>query len=257
VGPIGEELIMSPAPPSNSLRPSAAPDPKSAAAAPAHELIDSCRGLVRSLAWKIHRKLPPHVELDDLVAYGEVGLAQAAADFDSSRGVRFVTYAHHRIRGAIFDGLSKMAWFSRQDYHASRYEHMANDLLREHDDQGGEAGSSSLEHEVRWLRDVSGSLMVVYLAAGEDARHRHLALDDEESQPARRSMLDELRAKLHESIDELPFDAAALIRSTYFEGLTLQEAGVKLGISKAWASRLHAKTLQRLARSLRMAGVAD
>jgi RNA polymerase sigma factor for flagellar operon FliA len=66
----------------------------------------------------------------------------------------------------------------------------------------------------------------------------------------------ETHNRLHELIDTLPGEAASLIRATYFEGLTLQEAGERIGISKSWASRLHARALQRLARSLKLSGVA-
>lgn len=62
---------------------------------------------------------------------------------------------------------------------------------------------------------------------------------------------------LHEVIAELPAEARTLIQATYFEGQTLQDAAKRIGISKAWASRLHVKTLQRLANALRHAGVAD
>jgi RNA polymerase sigma factor for flagellar operon FliA len=55
----------------------------------------------------------------------------------------------------------------------------------------------------------------------------------------------------------LPAEARTLIQATYFEGLTLQDAAKRIGISKAWASRLHVKTLQQLANALRHAGVAD
>jgi RNA polymerase sigma factor for flagellar operon FliA len=60
----------------------------------------------------------------------------------------------------------------------------------------------------------------------------------------------EINEKLHQLVDALPADAAALIRGAYFEGLSLKEAGERIGVSKAWASRLHAKTLGQLARSL-------
>ena len=63
--------------------------------------------------------------------------------------------------------------------------------------------------------------------------------------------------KVHQLIDELPEECRSLIRGAYFEGLTLTEAGQRLGIGKAWASRLHAKALQRLGRSLRLAGIGD
>jgi RNA polymerase sigma factor for flagellar operon FliA len=67
----------------------------------------------------------------------------------------------------------------------------------------------------------------------------------------------ETHQKLHELIDALPSESRELIRAAYFEGLTLTEAGQRLGIGKAWASRLHARALKRLARALRLAGVAD
>jgi RNA polymerase sigma factor for flagellar operon FliA len=60
----------------------------------------------------------------------------------------------------------------------------------------------------------------------------------------------EMSARLCEMIDTLPQSAAALIRATYFEGLTLEEAGQRLGLSKSWASRVRTRALQSLARSL-------
>ena len=83
-------------------------------------LIEECQGLVRLLASRIHRKLPSHVELGDLEAYGQVGLLEAARDFDPTRGGRFSTFAYYRIRGAIYDGLAKMSWFSRTEYRRRR-----------------------------------------------------------------------------------------------------------------------------------------
>ena len=55
------------------------------------QLMTSCQGLVRSIAWKIHQRLPAHVDLEDLVSYGQIGLAEAARDFDSGRGGQFST----------------------------------------------------------------------------------------------------------------------------------------------------------------------
>ena len=68
--------------------------------------------------------------------------------------------------------------------------------------------------------------------------------------PVENAISSELAAKLGTLIEALPSDARQLIQGTYFEGLSLKEAGERIGISKAWASRLHARTLQQLARSL-------
>jgi RNA polymerase sigma factor for flagellar operon FliA len=222
-------------------------------------LIEGCQGLVRSLASQIHRKLPGHVELDDLVAYGQVGLAEAARDFDPTRGNQFTTYAYYRIRGAIYDGLSKMMWVSRARYNRIRYEHLADEVLQLEDEDNGEE-DPSIEDDSRWLRDVSRALAVIYLSTqggprGSDGGQIDLE-DPSAPQPATAAMDREVKEKLCELIDALPSEAGTLIRAVYYEGLSLQEAGERLGVSKSWASRLHAKTLQRLARALRLLGVA-
>ena len=81
--------------------------------------------------------------------------------------------------------------------------------------------------------------------------------DDHAAAPLEALLDDELKRMLHTLIDQLPDDARRLLRSTYFEGKTLKEAGEELGISKAWASRLHARSLEQLARGLRRAHVAE
>lgn len=135
------------------------------------QLVEQCQGMVRSLAIGIHRKLPPHVELDDVIAYGQVGLAEAARDFDPSRGSRFSTYAYYRVRGAIYDGLSKMAWFSRSQYQHVRYERMAGEVLH-----GANAPEETpheeenLENDMRWMRDLGRALAIVYLTTHSEAK---------------------------------------------------------------------------------------
>ncbi len=222
-----------------------------------HKLIEGCQGLVRSLAWKVQRKLPPSVDLEDLIAFGQVGLVEAARDFDPRRGCKFITYAYYRIRGAIFDGLAKMSWFHPRDYHASRYERMADEVLRLAGNDGDDSPAATLEEDVKWLKAVTSSLLVVSLAGDRDAEDGERSLepaDESSPSPPAQVMEEEVREKLHQLIDALPADAGRLVRGVYYEGLTLKEAGACLGISKAWASRLHTKTLRRLAHSLLLIG---
>src|SRR6266567_4679265 len=61
--------------------------------------------LAKRLALKIRGHLPAQVEVDDLIANGVLGLVDAVAKFDLSKGVKLETYARHRVRGAILDGL--------------------------------------------------------------------------------------------------------------------------------------------------------
>ncbi|HWA97556.1 MAG TPA: sigma-70 family RNA polymerase sigma factor [Pirellulales bacterium] len=221
-------------------------------------LIESCQGLVKSLAWKIHRGLPEHIDLDDLIGYGQLGLAEAARDFDPQRGGQFTTFAYYRIRGAIYDGLSKMSWTKRSQARQMKYEQMANDVLRLAQEDGGDPSAATAD-DGQWLKEVTRRLAVVYLSSRSGENENEDWDCEDRSQPTPQSAVAELEThhRLRALIDQLPEEARNLIRDVYFEGLTLTEAGQRQKIGKAWASRLHARTLERLARSLRSAGIAD
>src|SRR5258708_15914871 len=70
-------------------------------------------GLVHSIAGKIKRRLPAHVEVEDLVQTGMIGLLESCHRFDASRAVEFSSYANARITGAILDELRKVDTCSR------------------------------------------------------------------------------------------------------------------------------------------------
>jgi RNA polymerase sigma factor for flagellar operon FliA len=225
-------------------------------------LIASCQGLVKSIAWNIHQKAPKHVELDDLIGYGQVGLAEAAKGFDESRGGQFTTYAYYRIRGAILDGLSRMRWFNASDYHSGKYERMADALLEGESEPGAEESkqpAGSLNDNVNWFSETSSMLAIAYLMSGRETDGGRPLEPEDRSTPApgadaaKRELVD----RLHALIDDLPENMGKLIKASYFGGLTLTEAGKTIGVSKSRASRLHAEALGHLARSLRRAELVD
>lgn len=221
------------------------------------KLIEEAQPLVYSLASRIFRNVPPTVELDDLVAYGELGLTEAARDYDPTSGVKFTTFAYHRVRGAIYDGISKMSWTSRSRYRRMRFAQQANELLAE--EANGEA-SGSLESEAKWLSDLTSKMGIVYFASqGEDGKSiRDSAIEDADAPSAVSIVAQrEIIERLRELIQQLPRIEQRLLLAIYFEGNTLQEASDRLGVSKSWASRLHANALEQLARSFRRIGVGD
>ncbi|MBI4582195.1 MAG: sigma-70 family RNA polymerase sigma factor [Planctomycetes bacterium] len=225
----------------------------------AQQLIERHQSLVRSLAVNIHRKLSVHasITLEDLIAYGQVGLAEAARDFDPGRGSQFSTFAYYRIRGAIYDGLSKMTWLSRAQYHRVRCEQLSDATLQVEAEGGDPPQPPDPESQMRTFRNVTRALAVVYLSTQRDPDEEAAGIRLPNAQPEvpEVAIRHEISEKLHRLIDGLPAKAGALIRATYFEGQTLQEAGHRLGLSKSWASRLHARALQELARALRLQGV--
>lgn len=206
------------------------------------------QGLVRAIAWKTHRRVPRHVEVDDLVAYGQIGLLEAIHAFDARLGRKFVTFAWHRIRGSMLDGLGKMAWFDRGRFERGHYE--------------PKPGSGDAESAAVAPASASGGPVEAppQLAA---PRTRPARCDLDPATVAARErdtleavMVGEQIAFLRLLIDALPEKEAGLLRGTFFEGRTLTEAARRVGISTAWASRLQARTLGDLRIALERAGFA-
>lgn len=171
------------------------------------------QGLVRAIAWKIHRKLAGRAELDDLIAYGQLGLLEAIAAFDAKRNHKFTTYAWHRIRGAILDGLGRMTWFARAEFERGGYEAGA-----------GQVPAAEKRRPARSAFDTT-------------------AMADSEPGAVERAMRLELITFLADLVATLPEKEAALLRATFYEGRTLTEAARRVGISTPWASRLQTRTL--------------
>lgn len=219
------------------------------------ELTAQCQGLVRMIAQRVYAKVPRHlVDFDDLVSYGQVGLFEAAKNFDSSRGVKFSTFAYFRIRGAIYDGLALMAWFRRSTRRRQlSYEQHTNELLEEEVDDAG--GPHSLSDEARWLRDITASLGLCHVICDGSGQYLQQAVASSEDSPNGASSRHELRDRLQHLIDGLPGQEGRLIRAAYYEGLSLTEAAREIGVSKSWASRMHSRTLKRLANLLRAEGI--
>jgi RNA polymerase sigma factor for flagellar operon FliA len=217
------------------------------------KLAAECQGLVRHLAQQVRQRMPSWVEMDDLIGYGQVGLMQAARDFDPARGNKFSTFAFYRIRGAIYEGVNKLMWFRASRNPEAKYGPMADDLLETtagDQSTGAAGGREELATEASWLGRMTASLAMIYLAsAGDEGKPLDL-VDSKAAAPWSEMADSESRSGLRTAMEQLPPDAAALIRAVYFEDRTLQEAADRLGISKSWASRMHAKALEQLAQKL-------
>ena len=224
------------------------------------QLMEDHQGLVRSLAWAMRRSLPENVDIEDLIGYGNVGLAEAARDFNPGLGNQFSTFAYYRIRGAMCDGLSKLLWYSRTAYKRMKFQQLADNAVQEDVDRPNTSETADAAGNTQWFSRMTTSLAVVYLAThgvdGEDSA-RDVFVD--QATPAPDAVLEdrEAHALVRELIQTLPDNERQLMQATYFEGVTLQEAGQRLGLSKSWASRLHARALEQLGRGLRTHGIQN
>lgn len=204
------------------------------------ELFMLHQGLVRAIAWKTHQRLPRTVEIDDLIAYGQIGLLEAIAAFDAKRGRKFTTYAWHRIRGAILDGLGKMTWFDRAAFEGRHYEHSPASTPATTASPSAQGGAAETVTPAAGTAEKSPARRPVR------SDLETVAVMAREADPGEAALHLELVMFLRELVGTLPEKEAALVRGTFFEGRTLTEAARRVGISTAWASRLQTRTLADL-----------
>ncbi len=188
--------------------------------------------MVHGLAARLRRELSLHGDLDDLVAFGFGGLLEAHHRFDPARGVRFQTFAYHRVRGAMLDGVRKMSFLPRR----------AHERLRESAEPPTalpKAASSPLD---KVFARVSAGLMTAGPLHGSHG----------EQSPEAALLQNESVARLLGALAGLPDRQRTLLRGHYFEGRSLDDIARELGISKSWASRLHTSALRSLRGSLKL-----
>jgi RNA polymerase sigma factor for flagellar operon FliA len=212
------------------------------------DLILNHREYVRKLAREIYRKLPKHASLDDLVGYGEVGLVEAAGNFDPLSGVAFTTFAFYRIRGAIFDGIRKMTGLT-----PALRKQMAQDAGMDAvaQDAAAPAGSapSDAEAVAKTFADSVKRLGMVFLVS--NATEEGSPLDNvDNARPEEALEQAEMMAKLKEAIASLSDDHAQIIRLFYFEQKSMSEIGAVIGKDKATVSRRHGKAIEALAAAM-------
>jgi RNA polymerase sigma factor for flagellar operon FliA len=219
-------------------------------------LIEQHRSYVRALAVKVMQGMPVPVDLNDLVAYGEIGLVEAAERYDPRRGVAFPTFAHYRIKGAIHDGLREMGYYSRSASVRVRWVANANDIVQAAaDDEHGaaEGASISLDDEIVATQSLIDTLIPVYLISlgsdtvSEVVDHNALSMEKIEQRELVRLAL--------AAVGELSEDEQRLINELYFKHTSMTELAARLGITKSWISRLHSRAIAHLRDILRERGV--
>lgn len=224
-------------------------DPK---ALPRQVLIEKYMPYVRSIAGKIKKTVAKEIDFEDLVEYGMIGLLEAADRYDPQFGANFMTFAYYRIRGAIYDGLRGMGWMSRSEYARARFEERANEYLSQvaaAQESGTEAPANPFEHAVQDLASAVQGLAAVYITTIDGTEG--LQIKDEGSPGAEENLgLEQARSLVRETIKKLSDQERQLLEMYYYKEMSLQEVGEKLGLSKSWTSRLHARVIDKLHRLL-------
>lgn len=209
-------------------------------------LIETHVPYAHALAAEVMRKLSPDLERKDIQGWAELGLVEAAHSFDRDRGVQFKTFAYYRIKGAIYDGLRKMGWYPKGQYQLMRFEMAANEYLR--DASTDAPAPASAEAQLSDLKELTGNLMTCYMLSLEAMPQE--PIDQKQVSAEDMVALGERTKILKRSLLQLPEINRRVLEYCYYGGLTLEEIGGKLGLSRSWVCRLHAKSIAMLRKRL-------
>ncbi|MDR1728400.1 MAG: FliA/WhiG family RNA polymerase sigma factor [Acidobacteriota bacterium] len=227
------------------------------------ELILEHLPQIKYIAQRISTKLPSHVELNDLVSAGVLGLLDAIEKFDPNRGVKFKTYAELRIKGAILDSLRNLDWAPRSLRKKSK------DLERVYRDLEQRLGRPATDEDVCKEMEISldefhelvDQIKGLNLGSFQELTGQD---DDKNGEPLVKYVPDapqadpffifhksEVKGILAEAIETLPKKERLVISLYYFDELTMKEIGKVLGVNESRVSQLHTKAMLRLRTKLR------
>ena len=225
-------------------------------------LIRQYLPLVRRLASHMLAKLPPNVELDDLVQVGMIGLTEALSRYEASQGVQFETFATQRIRGAMLDELRNGDWMSRSSRKGQKDIERAIHRLEQ------TLGRAPLESEIaqemgmelqeyqQLLGKVRGT-QLLYLedlsrgsaSEGDDFLDRYLV--DQQADPASLLRSQRLRGALVQAIEQLPEREQQMMSMYYEHDMNLKEIAAVLGLTESRICQLHSQSIARLRAKMR------
>jgi RNA polymerase sigma factor for flagellar operon FliA len=222
-------------------------------------LIVTYAPLVKYVAGRLGSGLPAHVDDEDLVSYGLLGLIGAIERYDPDRDVKFETYAIQRIRGAIIDELRALDWVPRS------IRSRARDIERAIAELEAKFGRAPTDEEIskklgisedelnESLSEISRSsiaaldeLWTISGTSGDQVALIDTIEDTEAPDPQSSLSQTELREAIADAIARLPEREKLVVTLYYYEELTLREIGEVLGVTESRVSQLHTKAVLRL-----------
>lgn len=219
--------------------------------------------LVKAIAIRVHENLPVHVELDDLVHAGVLGLFDAAEKYNPGKQVVFSSYAKHRIKGAILDSLRQLDWASRDlRRRHKQVEAVTRDLastLQRMPTESEVAEKIGVDVE-RW-RHMMMDLRNVGLvsASARNTDHEDLPAPEfpskPETHPDNLCARAQMRTVLGTAMKALPERYQKVVVLYYTNEMTMKEIGGVLGINESRVSQIHKSALEKMAAVLESSGI--
>lgn len=216
------------------------------------ELIQKHIGMVKQLARHLMSRLPPTVQLDDLIQAGMIGLIEASHHYQGEKGAAFATYATIRIKGSMLDEIRRQDWVPRSVYRMSReisvaVKNVENRLGRDaHDHEVAEELNVSLEEYYDMLQDSQAAHLYGFDDLGIDDDHLFEGSIIPLSEPYREVMHEDYQAYLANIIHLLPKNEQLAISLYYEHELQLKEIGEILQVSESRVSQILSQATHRI-----------
>jgi RNA polymerase sigma factor for flagellar operon FliA len=218
--------------------------------------INSELALVEALAFSFRRLMGTYAVVDELTSYGREALLLAARTYDASKGVTFKRWAAFKIKGAMTEAMRSKGPLPKRVYRKLRAIEAADRIyeVAAEEEAAAPLAASPEEADERLGQTLSSAahamaIGLLYIKSTDDMLR---PVEDRESDsPEELAAEVELARLVQECIDERPENERTLLRRHYFDEITFDEAAKELGLSKSWGSRLHARAIEGLARSLK------
>lgn len=206
------------------------------------------RPLVKKIALYMKRRLPSHIELDDLLQAGLVGLLEAREHFKLNAGASFATFASIRIRGAMIDFLRVNSWVSRETIKNMRKvsEAITKIEQRNQTQATAETIAAELEISMEEYAQLSLEISMCNMLSLTDVDEHDSLLKNDSSDPESISQNDDLKEHLKEILTLLPEREQLVLSLYYVEELTLKQIGEVLELTEARVCQLHSQAIARI-----------
>ncbi len=221
--------------------------------------------LVKAIAIRVHESLPVHVDLDDLIHAGVMGLFDAVTKYDDSKHVLFHAYAKHRIKGAILDSLRQLDWASRdmrrrqKQVEAATHDLSATLQRAPTEAEVAEKVGVDVERFRTMMIDLRNGGPVS--ASARSNQNEDLPAPDfpakPETHPDSICAHEELHSVLGEAMKTLPERYHKVVILYYTNEMTMKEIGGVLGINESRVSQIHKSALEKMAAALQASGITS
>lgn len=221
-------------------------------------IINEFAPLIKYIASRIAIRLPPHIDLNDLINAGVIGLIDAIEKFDASKQIKFKTYAEFRIRGAILDELRSMDWVPRSVRQKARKVEETIAKLEYSlgrpatDEEVAKEMNVDMDSFYRLLSETASVSLLSLDDLGEDdtdLSRRNLLefiIQDERDWPSHKLRYAEVSTMVAKAIQSLPEKERMVISLYYYDELTMKEIGHVLKFTESRVSQIHTKAVLRL-----------